>query len=170
MSETTTGRGLDALVAKKAMGLMVRLADGRLWAEDEQCAMPRGEPYTLTLDPRCPEDNAECRAAWTFTRRLPRYSTDPGAAWEVVEAMRAKGWLVVIKAQAPGHCFIIPDAPSEYDAGEFARLVGAGKVVCEMKFMGERFRPDEFCISDTMPEAVCRAALAAFSAARDRKD
>jgi hypothetical protein len=96
--------------------------------------------------------------------RIPAYSTDPGAAWQVVEAMRAKGWLVAVKAQAPGHAFIIPGTRSEYDDAEFARLVGAGKVVCDMQYMAEPFKyRDAFCMADTMPEAVCRAALSALN-------
>jgi len=87
-------------------------------------------------------------------------------AGEVVEAMREKGWLVVVKF-APEHTpFLIGGSDSEYapsDPTPFA----TGKAVCELLWMGEPWRHDEFAVADACPLAICRAALLAMMAERE---
>jgi len=83
-----TDRELDAFIAERVCGLEVWYATGTEWADHEQCAMPKGEPYTVSLNPRCPQPNdPETRQAWTDTVRVPRYSTDLNAVAEAEKAI-----------------------------------------------------------------------------------
>lgn len=116
-AELKAGRELDALVAEKVMGWK-RLPGnwrGIIWADPQY-------PATGTIRS---EEHFEA-------------STDPGAAWKVVEAMRAKGWDYEIGSE---------------DTGD--------SVYCEFS----KDKSEGHVYETTMPEAVCRAALAAVGAA-----
>lgn len=74
-------------------------------------------------------------------RALPAYEVEMGAAWRVVEFMRERGWGVEMR---------------ELDLEE-------GGWICE-------FEQDEAYLSsdmDSMPMAICKAAIAALEAAND---
>jgi hypothetical protein len=73
------GRELDALVAEKVMG----------WRDVEpECYTPSGKALCGTApDPSL--------SPWRNGRAyVPRFSEDIGAAWQVVEHLRAPGWTV----------------------------------------------------------------------------
>lgn len=82
------GRELDVLVHEKVMGFC---AHG--WAHDGH-----GDRTTCS---KCGKH--ERHVAYPDT---PRYSTDMGAAWAVVEKFRVGGSLVSISAQPEGHWFV----------------------------------------------------------------
>lgn len=109
------GRELDATVAEKVMGLQVMIHNPG-----------SGEWRTLY--------------AGGDTPLLPYYSSDPAAAWSVVERMRELGWYweIVGRSNEP--------------------YIGAW-------FYGGPTNPSKGThdgYADTMPLAVCRAALAAL--------
>lgn len=118
------GPELDALVAEKVMGWKLH-KEGRAWKWwDIPLISPHHEQYDGHDD-------------------QPPYSTDPAAAWEVVEKMRER-WSVYVNAL---------DDPRE-----------CGCVV------GKTWRePEAAAIGPTMPVAVCRCAvlLAARGAGRE---
>src|SRR5688572_28209170 len=69
-----TDRALDRLVAEKVMGLAVV---ERRWGKEKQCgSLSIGEP-----------DYCDVHGELLLTNELPEYSTDIGAAWEVVKSM-----------------------------------------------------------------------------------
>jgi hypothetical protein len=114
----TVGRDLDALVAEKVMGFVVNRRDGGPWhLVGEHPFQARG---------RC------CGGG------LPPYSTDIGAAWEVVEKIwdggRGMSWRVVDDVP-PTVCAEFWEGDHEYEG-----------------------------IGQSAPHAICLAALAAVKA------
>ncbi len=109
----TAGRGLDRLIAEKVMG----------YDASNLVRMPVPVVESLLF-----------RSDWHFPNgtRLPAYSTDIAAAWEVVEAMQTKGW-----------CWTV---------------VSFGRQV-RVKFHNSVLAHDD--MSETVPLATCRAAIRA---------
>lgn len=76
------------------------------------------------------------KATKKFLDYMPAYSTDPAAAWQVVEKMRNDGWIVEIEQNT------VPES------------------VCKMsKYRG----PAHYCTAQSMPRAVAVAALLALA-------
>lgn len=131
--------------------------------------MTREEIYQLTPGPAT--DRAVAFALkislGSKSKRIlaPAYSTEIAAAWQLVEKFRADGWLVTVKHMPPGHPFIVEGSRSEYDAPcpDKPLAQSAGKAVCELHCMKQTgfLRSDHFAIADTVPLAICRAALLA---------
>jgi len=78
--------------------------------------------------------------------RVPNYSTDPAAAWLVVEAMRAKGYGYEVSGP---------------------RVVTTRQTECEARFF--RNGVTHLGRAATMPEAVSRAALSALAAGEEKR-
>lgn len=144
MSDLPAGRKLDALIAEKVMGLE-KVAphrqgfDGRSgWHDDYGF----GDGYVRNppkwpQEPRFPED-------YNF-QRVPPYSTDIAAAWDVVEKLgnwHGFDFLVWRTAEA-----------SQYHEGDWQ----AGWY--EAGFDGPESRASAY--AKTAPIAICRAALKA---------
>ena len=122
MNEHEAGRELDALVAERVMGwTRVVRARETLWQS------PKAGTWPIVAS------------------RLPHYSTDIAAAWQVVERMRADGWVCEVfgsdTANAEGYSVTLwrPDT--------------SGSSVTQ---------------NATAPLAICRAALAAIDATTRR--
>ncbi len=118
-----TGRDLDALVAEKVMGFpsfaeqVVSKLSTHIRFNHEACVICGRQ-----------DDTREC---------LPKYSTEIAAAWEVVEKLREKDFLVSI------------------------RTLKSGKIRCLVFSPDSENGPGVRAISDTAPHAVCLAALKA---------
>jgi hypothetical protein len=112
----TPGRELDAVIAEKVMG----------WT---RLSHPYGEQTHKTLDGRT--ILADFLSA-PDGMKLPHYSTDISAAWEVVEKLRELGWYLAIH--------------SDPKRGYFATIPRADGIQIE---------------SETAPHAICLAALKA---------
>ena len=116
MTETlVAGRELDALVAEKVMGHTVT------WLAT---AISPAQPHYVD------------RAIACGYLLVEYYSTDIGAAWQVVERMRELNYGIAI-SDGPAWSFAV--APND----------DAGDVTCEL--------------ADTLPLAICRAALRAVA-------
>lgn len=74
---------------------------------------------------------------------VPPYTTNPGAAWSIVERMDALGWYVIINNPAPSMGDDTYWQAAFYDANNPEHRTGKG-------------------VAKTMPEAVTTAALAAL--------
>lgn len=162
-------RQLDALVAEKVMGCR--------WYADrrEPDRPPEERPYWLlvpgrgfALEPRDgeyrmaknPEDAGlvECERPATPPRGIvcPMYSASIDAAWLVVEAMRAKGWLLSLDSDPDG------------TGGKLG--VPRGAFRWHVMFWSENADKDEqfgagnwpSAWDPSAPQAICRAALFAL--------
>jgi len=130
------GREMDALVAEKVMGREVTANVGGFergsgWHDDygfTRSRHPRNPPYTF--GDKLEESNANYE-------RVPFYSTNISAAWEVVEKMRERALCVTLEwTITDGWDFSI--TPHDF--------------------------PYEFCIKEnasSIPLAICLAALKA---------
>lgn len=125
--EKLNNNQLDGLVAKHVIGLEVRV----LSADHYQY-------YSHTEE----DEFGEVSEVW---KRVPRYSTDISAAWDVVEAMRLRGYWFEIKKMTcpPKHrcdvcCWFVRNP---YDVRERLNNTYAG--------------------SCSLATAICRAALIA---------
>lgn len=136
------GRELDALVAERVTGREPRLswqvmnedetascltvaslAEGERWLEDHRKRSPGGRFADYHV------------GAWKL---YPNYSTYIASAFEVVAAMREKGWSVQLSINTSAVAWVTFQMPSA--------LLNA------------------ICVSGlSLPEAICRAALAALS-------
>lgn len=100
------GRELDALVAEKVMGLkIVRAGDLPIW--DHQCAaytptvvtllgLERDEFIVMDGDLAANIKKGGCYIAHNSLTRVPNYSGDIAAAWNVMEKLRDRGASVEI--------------------------------------------------------------------------
>lgn len=141
--ELVAGRALDGLVAERVMGYVwgepIHYRDGEphaKWLMPEK-TLDKGIMLRPDIQIAAPET---CRAAnWSYM--VPPYSTDIAAAWSIVEAMTGKDWSVVIRDD-----FVHGGWRCAFLTGPWHRdfAVAAG---------------------DTMPIAICRAALAAIATA-----
>lgn len=99
----SAGRALDALVAERVMGRdasTFRFSAVRVspYTNEDGTRPYTAIGYDLPLERAlavCEQENARGTEYGTFApavSNVPHYSTDIAAAWEVVEAMRVKGW------------------------------------------------------------------------------
>lgn len=137
--EAAARRELDAQVAREVMG----------WtATDVSLSRNLDGAVRFLLESEGGKRVAQATKALRSVQRegaqqLPRYSTDPAAAWKVVEAMRAKGRDVII------------DASSEHE-------------IWRVRFLAMGGMGDE--VAKGFPAATCRAALAALRGAETTED
>jgi hypothetical protein len=156
------GRDLDALVAEKVMGWV--------WLEKES------DKSAIVMNERClvypdfeEKVNRSGDDAIIILPGIPDYSTDIASAWEVVEKLRADDWLVTVKAMPDCASYLIEGSRSEYDAPCSDRHVGNGKQGCFAENMRKginEWRRSEGAIADTVPLAICLAALKVTDGAR----
>ena len=130
-----TAGELDAMVEQNIFGCRPQR---KLLGCEYECGCTDAESLEGHNDPERVGKN------WSTVYRLRRRSTDQRAAWAVVEAMVARGWIWTARQAAANSPVIVsfkqPSAPDESQPG--AMPVGAS--------------------APTFPEAVCRAALAAL--------
>lgn len=132
MTEHEAGRELDALVAEKVTGYA--------WERD-------GDDYALMRVPGTNQCAMEINRGERYYALLPRFSTDIAAAWEVVDAMRQRGF-----------AFKMFRADSTDDSAKtWAAFAPSGSDIVDETYAEA---PD-----DTAPLAICRAALAAVGEA-----
>ena len=139
-----TDRELDALVAEKVMGARWFGTEGAD-PPSLKVKLPRFMVYVLCLrggEPNMPDwDVCGRPEIWNDSAldEIPHYSTDIKAAWEVVEKMRADGFV-----------------------GEFVQDVPDG---ASARFwdnpLFEAFTETKMPADDTLPLAICLAALRA---------
>lgn len=150
-TEHDAGRETDALIAERVMGLEII---DRAWpcGNEPECgeyeaALSRetdaliGWRTTPDVIYKAHEYPTEWEPLYKtqlglWCKPVPHYTTDIAAAWLVVDAMRARGWRVMIYDDMDDRVFIV----------QFGK---AGRV--------SRNAP-------TAPLAICRAALAALEA------
>ena len=137
MWDETVMDGLEARRAEVVAGLELnaRIAERVFDMElDREGAFHLGAPLEYVLR------NGE--GAVYYRGRIPSYSTDHNVAAKVVEAFQEQGWTLLHFAWSPH-----PDRPGKHTA----RFLAAGVEQAESH-------------AETMPLAVCQAALAALEA------
>lgn len=151
-TDIPAGRELDAALAERVMGLRVvhpawpcgYYPDGCsieiMHAADDENREPDSWHTELRPIHQVREgdpDNSDTHTYRFLCEVVPAYSTDIAAAWLVVERMRALGWCVAINDRM--------DDPEPW--------------WCE--FATDGYERGAQAWANTMPLAVCRAALAA---------
>lgn len=131
---TTTleaGREMDLLVAQRLMGWPY---EGVFVGDGPLVRMSNGEQV------------ATC----------PRFSTEIAAAWLVVARLNELGWLVVVKQMPEGVPYMIDPEGGKVHA----RVVVSLQWVQWMKdASADAFKIGPTTVGDTVPDAVCQAAL-----------
>lgn len=132
--------------------------------------MNRDEVYALAVGMAL--DRAVSRVVFGHElEQPPAYSTDIAAAWLVVEHLREAGWLVVTKSMPDGFPFLLGD-DWVTDPKMFTRAT------CNLSWMRKDSPTDArksiflrpWTRGDSVPEAVCRAALLAADAEAAREE
>lgn len=136
------GPALDAEISRVVFGIAWKLhpycvingvrKDVPTWMYDEDWCSPDDPP-----------------GGWTWGVKPPPYSTDITAAWTVVEHLKSLGGAVLVEYQQTKNW---PEEMTELDPAERWRC-GYGISGTDMCW--------RFASGDTMPLAVCRAALLA---------
>jgi hypothetical protein len=149
------GRELDAMVAERAMGWERRSLQDTLlnprWFNDQSLPMYVVEGLVDYLVPHGHPDAAVGVLEVTPSGlrigggRVPRYSVDTPAAWDVLENMRARGWTVELRG------FRIIEGKETNDW------------VCSIESRPQRVTER----AATAPLAICLAAIAALHAQQD---
>lgn len=136
------GREMDAMVAEKVMGLKVSKASEilELWQ-----ASPSGASYAFIYG--IGKDEMCVAGANSLSTIVPRYSTEIGAAWGVIE----KAFDV-----EPDHKSGFPAVVRWNDGWRVTLLNGDGTPM-DLAYGGKLL----LSIADTAPLAICRAALKA---------
>ena len=131
------GRELDALVAERVMGYV--------WKDESPSGRflnsPEGWPAGYV-----PQGSSEM----TWTSHLPHYSTDIAAAWLVVER------LMNVDADDASHRYCLDFRADREPWGSDAPFV--------VEIRTQNAKRLAYVSADTMPLAICRAALAALGA------
>jgi hypothetical protein len=140
-SETSVaaGRETDARVAASLGWSEVREAGGFL------CGSPPGDSYAT---------------------EVPHYSASPAAALEVVEALRQRGWLVILKAMPDGLPFLA------FENTEIrVRYVASGQWMRNLTpaDTGLRIHAHPTGMADTLALATARLALECVAAEEEAK-
>lgn len=138
------GRDLDALVDLKVMGFV--------W--DEARCRICGWPLYERIDQGCMKESCSMRPRPAkCADEPPPYSTDIAVAWRIVEAINARGWTWTMGACTPGD-----RTEEDIDHGH-SHGFRAG-------IMPDHYGqvPFYWNHADTMPIAICRAALRAVNA------
>lgn len=146
-TELKAGRELDALVAVAVFGWAWWERSGHDGVV-RKCLFPPDPDQRWNFHQafRLAQESTPRFTDWerAGSGGISHYSTDPAAAWQVVEAMIAKGYTTV---------------EIEWRGDKWTALVGP-----EAESKAGPGTKIGFGISPTMPEAVCRAALAAVGA------
>ena len=131
MTTELTGRALDAAVAERVMGWL----DGRVSHPDKWAKTfdGRQRPWPIWVD----------EAGRHISEDYFGPSTDIAAAWQVVEVMKAEGYV----------CDIGTSLPDSNNGGKVSVFFWYPR--------GERAHA--ISLADTAPEAICRAALQALT-------
>lgn len=136
----SSGKKLDALVAEKVLG----------------CKVVRYNLAVTSAGCECP---GTVHAADECSDELPSYSTDRTAAWEVVEAMRVHGFSFKLWQ------------PDSIVDGAFSPEMNGFSVVSFICKTGPCEKHGNLCHNhhgaydveaDTLPVAICKAALVAM--------
>jgi hypothetical protein len=157
VSDMKAGRELDALVAEKVFGLKVEWLPAPEHPHHHGKDVPV-EPQTCSPPPG--GVGAWCAMYWV----IPRYSTEIGAAWEVVEKMGSmdlrRSAIRDMSGRYSYACFFHVEKNWLFDVANGGRRqfgTGLSKTV-EV--------PDPWHEALTAPLAICLAALAAIEVAR----
>ena len=132
-------RALDAEVAEKVMGWWLFEASGETWAATTKVRLPSIQGVTDRL--------MFAGRQYGFFAKGWSPSTDIACAWQVVEAMRERHGL---------GAFFVEWHVEEADAWDVQMII--------LPVPGPRV--DVGRCAKTLPEAICRAALAAMDPAR----
>lgn len=142
--ELSAGREMDALVVERV---------GLVWDEARcrVCGWPLINADLMSSSVGCTVDSCAQRPKPARRADEPAlYSTDIAAAWQVVAAMEARGyWCRMQTPFRPG---------DSYRAGFTLHGVS-----------GWNGRPDHWTAAETLPLAICCAALKAIEAADDTR-
>jgi len=165
----------DAKLALDALGCMA--IDIDLWAE-----LVRQREKALAKVAELESENAaaneliDCFVGEETLHQDGKYETEMGrlsakcaeleaevaelrATWEALEALRADGWCVVVKALPNNLPFVIQGSRSEYDSPCPDRHVGHDKWCCDAQWMGDSpWQLGAFALKDTPGEAVVEVA------------
>lgn len=144
------GPELDALVSKQVFGRKYVLC-----------------PYVVTNGTRYDEptwlrEGESPDAPWPGIgpgQTPPWYSRSIPKAWEVVEKLRDAGWLVVVKAMPEGFPF-----RGEHDSERWQARYAVELTWMPLQTAADMRRAiylQPCALADSLPEAVCRAALEA---------
>lgn len=116
------GRELDALVDTLVMGLDLSPLPEHTWDEDcdseeyyatcLRCGYPIAWGSTSSLRP-------EDRPKGPCTLPPKPRSTNIAAAWEVLEALRANGWVVLVAAHAEGYEVTLDKTHNTFLSGDY---------------------------------------------------
>lgn len=165
MAELKAGRELDAEISAKVFGKPVIGWEPAFCPEGTWCFIPAehddyaNQPVFVDC---CDGDHSDCDSDFLGEKRffertghghsccdvVPCYSSEVSAAFSVVERMRELGWWCQMRTPWGGD-----DEGDGYWAGFTPQGV-----------TGWNGRPDHWTKADTMPEAICRAALEAIKA------
>ncbi len=74
---------------------------------------------------------------------------------EMMKALRAEGWLVILKAIPPSRSYLLPGSRSEYDAPFKSKLICKGKWCAEATWLGDGpYRPCLLGFGNTARKAL----------------
>jgi Phage ABA sandwich domain len=167
------GRELDALIAEKLLGWRWFAVGAEKWIRvglwpPEDGRHTRWNLPSSAVDVTGREQEYKRFSEWyrcgsygnNPTTGLPHYSSDIGAAWLVVEALRQQGWLVEVKEMPDGFPFLGPDDMDPQPrifrrACCFLHWVSTQGVDNTRRYI--HLHPSG--LGHTTPEAICRAAL-----------
>jgi hypothetical protein len=137
MTTLDAGRELDALVAERVMG----------WTHVGP--HPWGKPHGVPPEGRVYNERFGEASRPVGLVEVPAYSTDIAAAWQVVEKIRNTD-------EAPDQTY-----------WNFTDCSGCGWRAEVLQVLTENDMPHlvAYGVGETLPEAICRAALAAVGAA-----
>lgn len=133
------GRELDALVAQ--------LMGWRWWHKEDYALLVNGED-NWPANTHFSLQEGKGQATGLDTGNVPHYSTDISAAWQVIERLKERGHTVAI---AVGRTQLWHDHTQEIAVGVDLEISGYdGSLEAGIVMQ-----------ADTLPLAICRAALAA---------
>jgi len=121
------GREMDVAIAEQSMGY--RWERPSYLQNSDLFVAPNTDEVGYRYEGRAP----------VYYEGLPHYSTDIAAAWQVVESLRAMGFVVLISSPRPVHAW--------------------GVEAWHLDVEHDRRRGEAY--ADTAPLAICRAALKA---------
>jgi hypothetical protein len=140
------GRELDRLIFERVMGF-----DPAWWTDDWA------------------GHHVEANGQTWHIARADDYSTEMAAAWQVVDKLRESDWLVVIKAMPAGIPFLFDDGDRDLklhrEAFVSLTYVGWQRPDAPEAAHRRHFANNPMQAADTVPHAICRAALAAVESA-----
>lgn len=152
IDDSTAGQATDALIAEQLFGYV--------WMQVKTGIVVEGNPspYRFLADPAWVAGLGWYVVAADMAQRIvyqdstPKYSTDIAAAFAVVMAMEARGYWCQMRTP------FMPPQGDGYWAGFTPHAT-----------TGWNGTPDHWTSAETLPLAICRAALAALAEATERK-